>query len=106
MDITPAGRPVGGTAACFLDLVRDGPPNTQKNELQPHLKQYWAIPPEHSAEFVAAMEDVLAVYQRPPDPVHPVICMEALVHKSRLGQTGACRISFYRTRCEIGFRSW
>jgi hypothetical protein len=44
--------------------------------LQPHLKQYWAIPPEHSAEFVAAMEDVLTVYQRPLDPAHPVICMD------------------------------
>ena len=30
----------------------------------------------------------------------------ALVHKSRLGQTGACRISFYRTRCEMGFSRW
>jgi hypothetical protein len=40
------------------------------------LKQYWAIPPEHSAEFVAAMEDVLAVYQRPLDPAYPVICMD------------------------------
>jgi hypothetical protein len=44
--------------------------------LQPHLKQYWAIPPEHSAEFVAAMEDVLEVYQHPLDPAHPVICMD------------------------------
>jgi DDE superfamily endonuclease len=40
------------------------------------LKQYWAIPPAHSAEFAAAMEDVLAVYQRPPDPAYPVICMD------------------------------
>jgi DDE superfamily endonuclease len=40
------------------------------------LKEYWAIPPAHSAEFVAAMEDVLAVYQRPPDPAHPVLCMD------------------------------
>ena len=40
------------------------------------MKEYWAIPPEHSAEFVAGMEDVLAVYQRPPDPVHPVVCMD------------------------------
>ena len=40
------------------------------------MKQYWAIPPEHSAEFVAAMEDVLEVYQRPPDPAQPVICMD------------------------------
>jgi DDE superfamily endonuclease len=40
------------------------------------LKQYWAIPPEHSAEFVAAMEDALEVYQRPLDPACPVICMD------------------------------
>jgi hypothetical protein len=40
------------------------------------LKQYWAIPPAHNAEFVAAMEEVLAVYQRPFDPTHPVICMD------------------------------
>jgi DDE superfamily endonuclease len=40
------------------------------------LKQYWAIPPEHNAEFVAAMEEVLAVYERPFDPTHPVICRE------------------------------
>ena len=40
------------------------------------MKQYWAIPPEHSAAFVAAMEDVLEVYQRPPDPAQPVICMD------------------------------
>jgi hypothetical protein len=40
------------------------------------LKQYWAIPPAHNAEFVAAMEEVLAVYQRPFDPTHPVIGMD------------------------------
>ena len=34
------------------------------------------IPPEHNAEFVARMEDVLAVYRRPYDPKHPVICLE------------------------------
>jgi DDE superfamily endonuclease len=50
------------------------------------LKQYWAIPPAHSAEFVAAMEDVLAVYQRPPDPAHPVICMDE-TSKQLVGET-------------------
>jgi hypothetical protein len=50
------------------------------------LKQYWAIPPEHSAEFVAAMEDVLAVYQRPLDPAHPVICMDE-TSKQLVGET-------------------
>jgi hypothetical protein len=50
------------------------------------LKEYWAIPPEHSAEFVAAMEDVLAVYQRPLDPACPVICMDE-TSKQLVGET-------------------
>ena len=36
----------------------------------------WVIPPEHSGEFVAHMEDVLAVYQTPYDPQLPVVCMD------------------------------
>jgi len=50
------------------------------------LKEYWAIPPEHNAEFAAAMEDVLAVYQRPLDPAHPVICMDE-TSKQLVGET-------------------
>jgi hypothetical protein len=50
------------------------------------LKQYWAIPPEHNAAFVAAMEDVLAVYQRPLDPAYPVICMDE-TSKQLIGET-------------------
>lgn len=34
------------------------------------------IPPEKNAEFVAAMEDVLEVYQRPYDPLRPVVCLD------------------------------
>ncbi len=34
------------------------------------------IPPEASAAFVANMEDVLDVYQRPHDPVRPVVCLD------------------------------
>ena len=34
------------------------------------------IPPEQNAEFVAAMEDVLEVYQRPRDPLRPVVCLD------------------------------
>jgi hypothetical protein len=36
----------------------------------------WCIPPEHNAEFVCAMENVLEVYKRPYDPRRPVICMD------------------------------
>ena len=34
------------------------------------------IPPDHNAEFVAAMEDVLEVYHRPYDPERPVVCFD------------------------------
>ena len=34
------------------------------------------IPPEGSAAFVAAMEDVLAVYHLPYEPAYPVVCMD------------------------------
>jgi hypothetical protein len=50
------------------------------------LKEYWAIAPEHSAEFVAAMEDVLTLYHRPLDPAHPVICMDE-TSKQLVGET-------------------
>jgi hypothetical protein len=36
----------------------------------------WVIPPEQSGEFVAHMEDVLDVYQRPDDPRSPMVCMD------------------------------
>ena len=36
----------------------------------------WVIPPEHSGELVAPMEDVLEVYQRPSDPQAPLIGMD------------------------------
>jgi len=38
--------------------------------------QYWVIPPEADAEFVAHMEDVLDVYSRPYDANTPVLCMD------------------------------
>jgi len=38
--------------------------------------EYWVIPPEANAEFVANMEEVLEVYERPYDPAHPVLCMD------------------------------
>jgi uncharacterized small protein (DUF1192 family) len=34
------------------------------------------IPPDASAAFVAAMEDVIEVYHRPRDPDRPVVCLD------------------------------
>jgi transposase len=47
-----------------------------KNEIKPHLKQCWCIPPAGNAEFVCRMEDILEVYTRPLDPQRPVVCMD------------------------------
>jgi hypothetical protein len=38
--------------------------------------EYWVIPPEQDAEFVAGMEEVLDTYARAYDPEHPVLCMD------------------------------
>jgi hypothetical protein len=38
--------------------------------------QYWVIPPDADAEFVANMEEVLETYEKPYDPACPVLCMD------------------------------
>lgn len=38
--------------------------------------QYWVIPPDANGEFVASMEEVHDVYERPYDPRVPVVCMD------------------------------
>ncbi|MEO9595316.1 MAG: IS630 family transposase [Rhodopirellula bahusiensis] len=38
--------------------------------------EYWVIPPDCDAEFVASMEDVLETYEKPYDPLRPVLCMD------------------------------
>ena len=54
--------------------------------MKPHTKQYWCIPPHQSGEFVAAMEDVLELYQEPYDPARPVVCMDE-TNKQLVGET-------------------
>lgn len=38
--------------------------------------EYWVIPPDANAEFVANMEEVLETYEKAYDPAHPVLCMD------------------------------
>jgi hypothetical protein len=40
------------------------------------LKEQWCIPEEASAEFVCAMEDVLALYHLPHHPRCPLVCFD------------------------------
>lgn len=59
----------------------------EKNELKPWLVKEWCIP-EANAEFVAKMEDILDVYQRPFAPLHPVVRIDErnrhLVEETRI----------------------
>lgn len=48
----------------------------QRNALHPHINEYWCIPPEEDADFVAAMEDILNLYAQPYDPKCPLWCMD------------------------------
>jgi len=38
--------------------------------------QYWGIPPEEAAEFIASMEEILDTYEEPYDADRPVPCMD------------------------------
>ena len=76
MDAPVVGRPGRGLGDCRGDQPRDSTASSEKNALKPHLRKMWVIPPEHSGEFVAHMEDVLEVYHLPYDPQVPMICMD------------------------------
>jgi len=57
-------------------LPEHDPACPSKNELKPWQKKMWSIPPRANAEFVCAMENVLAVYRRPYDSLRPTVCFD------------------------------
>src|SRR6266436_5378589 len=69
----PKGR---GTPDCRSCQRLNDRKDAKKNILQPHRRQCWVIPPKANTAFVAAMEDVLAVYMRPRDPDRPLVCLD------------------------------
>ena len=84
-----------GVTAVLARKKRETPPiqpngwaGAQKNDLKPHLSKYWVIPPTSNAAFVAAMEDVLAVYTRPHDGNRPLVCLDE-TSKQLVGKTRA-----------------
>ena len=46
--------------------------------MKPWRVEEGCIPPTACCEFVAAMEDVLDVYQRPYDPRRPMRCLDEM----------------------------
>ena len=87
LESAAAGGPAGGVGGGRVGLARDRAADASKNEVKPHLKRHWCIPPKDDAAFVADMEKVLDVYERPHDPKRPVVCMDEqpkqLIEQSR-----------------------
>ena len=73
LDIATAGRGGRRTEDSRTRQRQHDRADAEKNLLKPHLKQQWVIPPHANAAFVAAMEDILEVYQRPYDPQRPLV---------------------------------
>ena len=76
LDIAVVGEQGRGTEHRRSRQRQHDRADSQKNILKPHLKQQWVMPPKANSAFVAAMEDVLAVYTRPRDPDMPVVCLD------------------------------
>src|SRR5258708_29842077 len=76
LDTAIAGRAGGGVGDRGIDQPRDGAPNTQKNGMTGRKIDYWVIPPQADAEFVASMEEVLDTYAEPYDPKYPKLAMD------------------------------
>ena len=71
-----AGRGIGGAGGGRFDLSRDGAEDAQKNGLTKRQIEYWVIPSQQDAEFVAHREDVLETYETASDPQQPVLCLD------------------------------
>src|SRR6266581_278410 len=76
LDAPVAGRPARCAGSRSRDWPRVCADYAQKNDLKPWQKKQRVIPPKANAEFVCAMEDVLAVYTRPYDPQRHVVCLD------------------------------
>ena len=76
LDVATARRRTGGLGSGRFDQSRDGPQDAKKNGMTKRKIEYWVIPPEQDAEFVACMEEVLETYAEAYDPQHPVLCMD------------------------------
>src|ERR1700678_3846758 len=76
LDLAVVGEQGRGTLHRRARQRQHDRPGSKKNLLKPHRRQCWVIPPKANSAFVAAMEDVLAVYTRPRDPDRPLVCLD------------------------------
>src|SRR5689334_22060470 len=75
LDGPPPGRTRRRTRNCRDRPLKYGGPGAKKRH-QTAPERILVIPPKANAAFVAAMEDVLEVYNRPHDPAQPLVCLD------------------------------
>ncbi|HEX9989247.1 MAG TPA: IS630 family transposase [Chloroflexia bacterium] len=75
MDIAVVSRQDGRAWVCAPHIRYLGGTQAKKNALKPWRIKSWCIP-KVSTRFIAKMEDVLTVYERPYDPLRPVVCLD------------------------------
>lgn len=63
-------------------------------QLKPWLEKMWCIP-KVDAEYVARMEDVLALYAEPPDAHRPVVCFDE-TPRQLIGEVRASTVRRWR----------
>jgi hypothetical protein len=56
-------------------VAHQGPLDTEKNELQPHLKKTWCMGKMDST-FIARMEQILHLYALPYSEQYPIVCFD------------------------------
>ena len=99
MDVTTISRPIGKTKGGGNDQSYSGGEKVKKNELKPWRVRSWCIP-RASARFVANMEDVLSVYQRPYDEQKPQVCLDESHKHLRSIPRGAISVAPGQSRRE------
>ncbi len=75
MELALISRQSDRTGLCRGDLTYRGTEDSQKNELQPHLKRTWCLG-KLDNRFLARMELILALYAPPYDQNYPVVCFD------------------------------
>ena len=85
MDAAPLSRPRRGPATRGGLRRGDRGPGAKKNELKPWQQKQWGMP-EVSAEFVAGLEEVLALYAESSEPQRPKVTFDE-THKPLSAET-------------------
>jgi hypothetical protein len=75
LDIATLGRQSSRVRLLREFVAHEGALDTEKNELQPHLRKTWCIGKMDSS-FIARMEQILHLYALPDSEQYPVVCFD------------------------------